>query len=218
MKLNQPLPVLLPLACLNFTLSASHAATVLIADAGGTATYFEVSTVDKRVNNDLVRVGGNNGGTFAFIGLIAFDVSGSVAELNSATSITLGFNLAAHDNAPALDQIAIDYIGTFASNDLGVNGVNSASANAITIGNAPSIASIFSGPETTGSGKTYDATAISTDAFSNQYAFFAITDPNGGAHQWDIPAGSPTLTIVPEPSTGLLFGLAGLALAFHRRK
>ncbi|WP_372846130.1 PEP-CTERM sorting domain-containing protein [Pontiella sp.] len=198
---------------------AANAAIILTNDTVGTGTYFEIG--DFRVNNDLIRVGGNDALTTEFIGLLAFDVSGSVAELQAATSITLSFNLAASDNNPALNDIAIDYVGTFANNYLGVNGVGGADANATLIGNSASIYSIFSGAETTGA-KSYDATAIGADSFENKYAYFLVTDPSYAAHQWDIggstDVAAATLTVIPEPATlGLVAAFGGAVLFIRRR-
>ena len=188
--------------------SLAQSQTVLNTAADG--TYFEVSAGDRRVNNDVVRVGANDAVSFEFVGLLFFDVSGfTPAQLNSATSLTLDYELAVQDNSPPLDDIAFDYVGTFASNDLGANGVNNASSNAIAIGNAPVVTSLFSGPETLGTTKSLDVTAISSDTFDNRYAVFRITEPTLAGHQWDIPDGEATLTVTlaPEPTRlGIDFG------------
>ncbi|WP_435892615.1 PEP-CTERM sorting domain-containing protein [Oceaniferula spumae] len=222
---------LLASACTIATLSSLSAATTIL-NPSADGTYFQVSAgTDERVNNDVGRAGRNDGNTFDFVGLIIFDISSfTTVDLNTATNITLTYSLGAQDNTPPLDQIQIEYIGTFADDTLGTNGMNGASATAIAMGAAPIVQTLFSGAASAGNNQTLDVTSISSDTFANQYAAFRFTDPNGGTHQWDIgdttgtptgtaiPAATLSITPVPEPSSVALLGLGGLALILRRRK
>jgi len=233
MKKQHNTPLALAVAGIGFSalaMTAGAATTVLNTSADG--TYFQVTAgTDERVNNDVGRAGANNGGTIDFATLVIFDISGfTTAELNTASNITLTYSLAAQDNTPPLDQIQIEYIGTFASNVLGTNGVNGASANAIAMGAAPIVNTLFSGAGIVGNNQTVDATAITSDTFANQYAAFRFTDPNGGNHQWDIgdttgaggggtaiPAATLSITTIPEPNSALLASLASIGFLLRRR-
>ena len=75
----------------------------------------------------------------------------------TATSITLTYSLGEQDSTPPLDDLQIDYISTFASDDLGANGASGASATAIAMGAAPSLNQLFSGAVSAGSNLTVDA-------------------------------------------------------------
>ncbi|MDF7802111.1 hypothetical protein P4C99_21750, partial [Pontiellaceae bacterium B1224] len=157
------------------------------------ATYFEVSPVDKRVATTVVRIGGNNGETFSYVGLLMFDLSAYTVEDLQSSTFALEFPLGIQDNTPPPADLTIEYVGTFASTNLGVAGVNGANANATEIANSETVYSIFIGAETAGA-KSYDATVIQGDSFDNQYAVFRFTktmEPN----QWDIPVGTARLII-----------------------
>jgi len=201
-----------------FATNASAATTVLPTSSD--ATFFSVSATDNRINDGLNRIGFNAGAATEFMTFVTFDVTGLTADLNAATSITLDFALTAFDNTPVLDDLVVEYIGTFADNTFGVGGVNGANANAIAMSTAAAVNTVFSGAPGVGA-LSVDATAIGSDTFANQYATFRITDPSAAAHQWDIADATPTLTIVspvPEPSSTALLGLGGLALVLRRRK
>ena len=51
---------------------------------------------------------------------------------------------------------------------------------------------------------TFNASAIATDSFTNQFAIFRITDPSLAGQQWDIPADSAQLIISTATSPVLL--------------
>ena len=81
----------------------------------------------------------------------------SATDQTTATSITLTYSSDEQDNTPPLDDLQIDHISTFASDDLGVNGASGASATAIAMGAAPSVNQLFSGAASAGSNLTVDA-------------------------------------------------------------
>lgn len=159
--------------------------TGIILNPSADGTYFEASATDLRINNDVIRVGGNNGGTIEFVGLILFDLDGQDITALQSETLTLALNLGTQDNTPVLDDLVVDYLGTFASDVLGTNGTNGADPNATTLATAPVVANLFTGTPATGE-LLIDATAIGSDAFTERYAVFRLTDPSVAAHQWDI--------------------------------
>ncbi|MDF7825975.1 hypothetical protein P4B35_18235 [Pontiellaceae bacterium B12227] len=164
-----------------------------VVDVTVGATYFEVSASDKRIATTVIRFGANNGETFSYVGLMMFDLSAYTLEELQSSAYALQFELGVQDNTPPPADLTIEYVGTFASTNLGVAGVNGANANATNIANSATVYSIFSGAETAGA-KSYDATVIQGDSFDNQYAVFRLTktfEPN----QWDIPIGTATLIV-----------------------
>ena len=102
-------------------------------DTAADATYFVIDPAsDNRVNVSVNRIGGSNDGNLTFETYIAFDISGSaVADLQAAT-FDLVFTPGAFDNDPPVDDMQIDYLGTFSQGgddaDFGANGPNGASA------------------------------------------------------------------------------------------
>ena len=164
------------------------------------ATYFAVDpATDVRVNVEVNRIGGSDDGNLTFETYVTFDVSGSsVADLQAAT-FDLVFTPQAFDNDPPVDDMQIDYLGTFSEGgdiaDFGENGPNGASAFAQSLNAATVVTGLGTIQPTPGEEVTLIADGIATDSFTSQFAIFRFTDPSVAGQQWDIPAGSITLVL-----------------------
>ena len=179
--------------------------TVLTLSTFG--TFFEndpVNPEDFRVSPTVIRAGGNGPlvSDLQFVGLLLFDLEGvDLAELQSGP-LTLDFSLTAFDNTPPLDDLIIDYVGTFATDVLGGPGgvANSADPNAIAIAEAPVVTNIFTGQPELGP-QSFDVTAIAStfSATSERFAVFRLTDPTLNDHEFNVPPGGVSLSVGALP-------------------
>ena len=158
--------------------------------------------------------------------LHAFDLFAtglSAAELQAST-FSFDFTPEAVDNTPPLDNLEIQFLGTFSqggiNDDYGVDGVDGASAFAVSLAAAPALGTTGSFSPIDGIPESQDVSFVSTDSFTNQFAIFRIVDPTLAAHQFGIEENSAVLvvTAVPEPSSLALLGLASIAMVARRRK
>ena len=178
-------------------------------DTAADATYFVIDPAsDNRVNIGVNRIGGSNDGNLTFETYMAFDISGSTVADLQAASFDLVFTPGAFDNDPPLDDMQIDYLGTFNQGgddaDFGANGPNGASAFAQSLNATPVVTGLGTFQPTVDVENTFNADAIATDSFINQFAIFRITDPSFAGQQWNIPADSAVLIITPDTSPVLL--------------
>ena len=157
-----------------------------VLEPSADGTFFVSPTAGNLFNPTVVRAGGNNAGEIEFVGLLVFDLDGIDASDLQAGPLTLRFDLGAEDNTPPLDDLQVDYVGTFASDVLGGGPNNAADPNASVLANAPVVTSLFNGSPEFGE-LALDATAIiASDTFTERYAVFRLTDPTVAPHQWDI--------------------------------
>ena len=187
----------------------STQAQSITLDTAADATYFVVDpATDVRVNVEVNRIGGSNDGNITFETYVSFDVSGSsTADLQAAT-FDLVFTPGAFDNDPPLNDMQIDYIGTFSEGgdiaDFGANGPNGASAFAQSLTAAPVVTGLGTIQPTPGEEVTLIADGIATDSFTSEFAIFRFTDPSVAGQQWNIPAGSITLVLNADRSEVML--------------
>ena len=215
-------------ACVLLACSASlgTAQTITNVPTAADATFFTADVDDDRVNVTENLIGANITTQIQLETLHAFDLFAtglSAAELQAST-FSFDFTPEAVDNTPPLDNLEIQFLGTFSqggiNDDYGVDGVDGASAFAVSLAAAPALGTTGSFSPIDGIPESQDVSLVSTDSFTNQFAIFRIVDPTLAAHQFGIEENSAVLvvTAVPEPSSLALLGLASIAMVARRRK
>ncbi len=215
-------------ACVLLACSASlgTAQTITNVPTAADATFFTADVDDDRVNVTENLIGANITTQIQLETLHAFDLFAtglSAAELQAST-FSFDFTPEAVDNTPPLDNLEIQFLGTFSqggiNDDYGVDGVDGASAFAVSLAAAPALGTTGSFSPIDGIPESQDVSFVSTDSFTNQFAIFRIVDPTLAAHQFGIEENSAVLvvTAVPEPSSLALLGLASIAMVARRRK
>ena len=215
-------------ACVLLACSASlgTAQTITNVPTAADATFFTADVDDDRVNVTENLIGANITTQIQLETLHAFDLFAtglSPAELQAST-FSFDFTPEAVDNTPPLDNLEIQFLGTFSqggiNDDYGVDGVDGASAFAVSLAAAPALGTTGSFSPIDGIPESQDVSFVSTDSFTNQFAIFRIVDPTLAAHQFGIEENSAVLvvTAVPEPSSLALLGLASIAMVARRRK
>ena len=215
-------------ACVLLACSASlgTAQTITNVPTAADTTFFTADVDDDRVNVTENLIGANITTQIQLETLHAFDLFAtglSAAELQAST-FSFDFTPEAVDNTPPLDNLEIQFLGTFSqggiNDDYGVDGVDGASAFAVSLAAAPALGTTGSFSPIDGIPESQDVSFVSTDSFTNQFAIFRIVDPTLAAHQFGIQENSAVLvvTAVPEPSSLALLGLASIAMVARRRK
>ena len=215
-------------ACVLLACSASlgTAQTITNVPTAADTTFFTADVDDDRVNVTENLIGANITTQIQLETLHAFDLFAtglSAAELQAST-FSFDFTPEAVDNTPPLDNLEIQFLGTFSqggiNDDYGVDGVDGASAFAVSLAAAPALGTTGSFSPIDGIPESQDVSFVSTDSFTNQFAIFRIVDPTLAAHQFGIEENSAVLvvTAVPEPSSLALLGLASIAMVARRRK
>ena len=215
-------------ACVLLACSASlgTAQTITNVLTAADTTFFTADVDDDRVNVTENLIGANITTQIQLETLHAFDLFAtglSAAELQAST-FSFDFTPEAVDNTPPLDNLEIQFLGTFSqggiNDDYGVDGVDGASAFAVSLAAAPALGTTGSFSPIDGIPESQDVSFVSTDSFTNQFAIFRIVDPTLAAHQFGIEENSAVLvvTAVPEPSSLALLGLASIAMVARRRK
>ena len=206
--------------------SLGTAQTITNVPTAADATFFTADVDDDRVNVTENLIGANITTQIQLETLHAFDLFAtglSAAELQAST-FSFDFTPEAVDNTPPLDNLEIQFLGTFSqggiNDDYGVDGVDGASAFAVSLAAAPALGTTGSFSPIDGIPESQDVSFVSTDSFTNQFAIFRIVDPTLAAHQFGIEENSAVLvvTAVPEPSSLALLGLASIAMVARRRK
>ena len=215
-------------ACVLLACSASlgTAQTITNVPTAADTTFFTADVDDDRVNVTENLIGANITTQIQLETFHAFDLFAtglSAAELQAST-FSFDFTPEAVDNTPPLDNLEIQFLGTFSqggiNDDYGVDGVDGASAFAVSLAAAPALGTTGSFSPIDGIPESQDVSFVSTDSFTNQFAIFRIVDPTLAAHQFGIEENSAVLvvTAVPEPSSLALLGLASIAMVARRRK
>ena len=204
------------------------AQTVTSVPTAADTTFFTADVDDDRVNVTENLIGANITTQIQLETLHAFDLFAtglSAAELQAST-FSFDFTPEAVDNTPPLDNLEIQFLGTFSqggiNDDYGVDGVDGASAFAVSLATAPALGTTDSFSPTDGIPESQDVSFVSTDSFTNQFAIFRVVDPTLAPHQFGIEENNAVLVItspaVPEPSSLALLGLASIAMVARRRK
>ena len=216
-------------ACVLLACSASlgTAQTITNVPTAADTTFFTADVDDDRVNVTENLIGANITTQIQLETLHAFDLFAtglSAAELQAST-FSFDFTPEAVDNTPPLDNLEIQFLGTFSQGgldtDYGVDlAEDGASAFAVSLAAAPALGTTGSFSPIDGIPESQDVSFVSTDSFTNQFAIFRIVDPTLAAHQFGIEENSAVLvvTAVPEPSSLALLGLASIAMVARRRK
>ena len=204
------------------------AQTVTSVPTAADTTFFSVSDADNRVTVDENLIGAGANINIELEAFHAFDLVAtglSVAQLQAST-FSFDFTPEAVDNDPPLDNLEIQFLGTFSqggiNDDFGVDGFDGASEFAVSLATAPALGTTDSFSPVDGILESQDVSFVSTDSFTNQFAIFRVVDPTPATHQFGIGENSAVLVIttpaVPEPSSLALLGFASVAMVARRRK
>jgi len=213
---------------LAFSASMGTAQTITDVPTAADTTFFSISDDDNRVTVDENLIGAGANINIELEAFHAFDLVAtglSVAQLQGST-FSFDFTPEAVDNDPLLDNLEIQFLGTFSqggiNDDFGVGGFDGASEFAVSLATTPALGTTGSFSPTDGILESQDVSFVSTDSFTNQFAIFRVVDPTPATHQFGIGEDSAVLVIttpaVPEPSSLALLGFASIAMVARRRK
>jgi hypothetical protein len=197
-------------------LNVSNAETVL--SASNTGSVIDDGTPAWPATVGVIRAGTGSKVSTDLIGFVSFDLSDfTVAELQAAT-FELDFTVSIFSGDPTSYPFQIDYIGTYANDDMPASGSDNISlwTEATALASTDTISSV---------GDFSDVTIdLADDSFDDgSYALFRIVLEdmsllNTKNTQWDVATGI-TLTVIPEPSVyALLSGVLVMGVVVSRRR